>query len=90
MMSSRTEVAREILRLAEARAGSSFCPSEVARHLAGAGENESWRELMPLVREVAASLAVEGAILVTQRGLPVKIGEVRGAVRLRKIASSAM
>lgn len=89
-MANRAEIAREILRLAEVRGESSFCPSEVARHLAGAGDHESWRELMPLVREVAAALAREGRILVTQRGCPVEIGEARGPVRLRKASSSPM
>ena len=44
----------EILRFADLRGRSSFCPSEVARSLASAGSEEEWRGLMPRVREAAA------------------------------------
>lgn len=44
--------------------GRSICPSEVARALA-----PDWRPLMDRVRQVARSLAREGRVLITQRGV---------------------
>lgn len=44
---------------------SSACPSEVARQL----QADNWHALMPRVREVAARLALDGKIRVTQRGV---------------------
>lgn len=43
---------------------SSACPSEVARQFSA----DSWRALMPRVRQAAAQLASAGRISVTQRG----------------------
>lgn len=56
-----------------------ICPSDAARALAG---EEDFRPYMEPVREVAAQLAREGRIEVTQKGEPVTIGEVRGPIRL--------
>jgi hypothetical protein len=69
-----------ILRLlAERDPGKTICPSEAARALAGDGD---FRPYMEPVREAAAKLADEGRIKVTQKGEPVKIGEVKGPIRL--------
>lgn len=62
-----------------------LCPSEVARSLDPAG----WRALMPAVRAVAAELAAEGAICVTQRGRPVDANDARGPIRLGQARSSS-
>jgi hypothetical protein len=58
-----------------------ICPSEVARALAGDGQD--FRPLMPHVREAAAQLAERGAIAVTQKGRPVEDARsVKGPIRL--------
>lgn len=56
-----------------------ICPSEAARVIAGDGD---FRPYMDPVRDVAAQLAEEGRIEVTQKGQPVTIGEARGPIRL--------
>lgn len=73
--------AREaILELLDARGpGKTICPSEAARTLAG---DADFRPHMEPVREAAARLADAGRIEVTQKGEPVRIGEVRGPIRL--------
>jgi hypothetical protein len=78
------DIAATIIGLLRQRAPTaSVCPSDAARHLAG-GDGE-WRELMQPVRDVAARLASEGVLTITQgeRQLdPQAINE--GAVRLRR------
>ncbi len=58
---------------------SSICPSEVARVIGG----DSWRDLMPLVRELAFELADVEKMVVTQKGKRVEPG-VRGPVRITR------
>jgi hypothetical protein len=58
-------------------AGRTVCPSEVARSLA-----EDWRPLMPRVRDIAAVLAEEGRLAVTQKGAPVYARNAAGPIRL--------
>jgi hypothetical protein len=65
--------------LARRDPGKTICPSDAARGLAG----ERFRPLMALVRDVAAELADEGRIEVTQRGQPVDPRGTRGPIRLR-------
>lgn len=58
--------------------GRSICPSEVARAL-----TPDWRPLMDRVLHVARSLAREGRVLITQRGVVRDPdAELRGPVRL--------
>ena len=77
-LSSRAREA--ILDLLDARGPEkTICPSEAARALAGDGD---FRPYMEPVRNAAAELADAGRIAVTQKGEPVKIGEVRGPIRL--------
>ncbi len=68
----------ELLRFAAARVGAIFCPSEVARALAP----ESWRPLMPEIREVAQRLVTAGTLRCTQRGHRVCPLQARGPIRL--------
>jgi hypothetical protein len=69
-----------ILELLDARGPEkTICPSEVARALAG---DADFRPYMDTVREAAAKLADAGRIEVTQKGEPVRIGEVKGPIRL--------
>ena len=65
--------------LAERQEGKTICPSEAARAVGGSG----WRDQMPLAREAAAALAVQGRIDVLQRGEPVDALTARGPIRLR-------
>lgn len=66
--------------LASRREGSTICPSEVARALLPEGDR--WRELMPLIREVAERLARNGRLRVTRRGVPVDATSGGGPIRL--------
>jgi hypothetical protein len=71
-------IAAAIRALTRKRAGSSICPSDVARSIGG----KSWRERMGDVRRVAHTLAAHGEIVVTQKGEPVRIDQARGPVRI--------
>lgn len=76
-------------RLARAPAGSTVCPSEVARvvNSARGGDTDGWRELMEPVREVARLLAADGELEITQGGQVVDPSTARGPVRLRPTRS---
>ncbi|MFB4353426.1 DUF3253 domain-containing protein [Microbacterium sp. LS_15] len=71
-------IAAAIRTLVRKRAESSICPSDVARTVGG----ESWRTLMPDVRRVAAELADDEQVVVTQKGAAVSIRDARGPVRI--------
>jgi hypothetical protein len=80
-------IAAEILRQTAARGPEgSICPSEVARALAGGGEDGPWRPLMGRVRDVAVGLAREGRVEILRKGKPVPPEGVRGVIRLRAAA----
>jgi len=73
---------RMLALLSERAADASICPSEVARALRPGGD---WRALVPGIRDVAAALAREGVVLVTQRGAVVDAdAPPPGPVRLRR------
>ena len=75
------QIAATILALLAARsAGSTICPSDAARALAG--DAAAWRALMPDVRRVAAALVREGRLRVTQHGDDVDPLAARGPIRL--------
>lgn len=77
------------LRLARCPAGSTVCPSEVAREVHAArggqsdGEGEAWRELMEPVRRAARLLVAQGECEITQGGKVVDPSTARGPIRLR-------
>ena len=73
----RTRVECTIRALLQHRAGSTICPSDVARVVGG----EDWRERMPFVRDVAFQLRDAGVVDVTQKGKSVE-PDVRGPVRI--------
>lgn len=76
--SIRKEIEEIIISLVRDRGtGRSICPSEVARAC-----RDEWRDLMPVVREVAAKLQEENQIQVTQRGETVQMKNVDGPIRL--------
>ncbi|WP_309101902.1 DUF3253 domain-containing protein [Microbacterium sp.] len=68
--------------LVRKRSESSICPSDVARIVGG--EGESWRRRMPDVRRVAADMAREGEVVITQKGKVVDLDEARGPVRISR------
>lgn len=71
--------------LARRDAGKTICPSEAARAYAAQIETTEWRSFMPVARNAARILALQGIIVVTQKGraLPAD-GIWRGALRLRR------
>jgi hypothetical protein len=83
-------IAAEILRQTAARGpGTSICPSEVARALAGGREEDPWRPLMGRVRAAAIRLAREGRVEILRKGKPVPPeAEIRGVIRLRAPATA--
>ncbi|MEM0923066.1 MAG: DUF3253 domain-containing protein [Pseudomonadota bacterium] len=81
MTPTDAQIARAILSCcAERGPGKTICPSEPARLICP--EEDAWRALMPEVRRIAADLAAEGRIAVTQKGQPVDPGIARGPIRL--------
>lgn len=76
-------------RLARCPAGSTVCPSEVARevHAARGGrvdeDGQGWRKLMEPVRRAARILVAEGECEITQAGQVVDPSTARGPIRLR-------
>lgn len=71
-------IAATVRALLRHRAGKSICPSDAARVVAG----DSFRGRMDAVRAVAASMVADGQVVVTQKGQPVDLAEVRGPVRI--------
>ncbi|MEM1233410.1 MAG: DUF3253 domain-containing protein [Pseudomonadota bacterium] len=69
------EIVAAMWALAEARAGKTFCPSEVARRVA-----QDWRPLMPRVRALSKAQGLRA----TQRGQAVDAENARGPIRLGK------
>jgi len=72
-----------ILRLLEERGeGKTICPSEVARAL-GDETREHWEPLVEPVRAIAAKMADEGTLAITQCGQAVAAATAKGPIRLR-------
>lgn len=59
----------------------STCPSEIARSLFP----DSWRKHMKDVLEVAIDLHNQGSIVITQKGIPVNVKDIKGPVRIKII-----
>ncbi|MBD8061010.1 DUF3253 domain-containing protein [Oceanitalea stevensii] len=69
----------QLLQIAEERgAGKTLCPSDAA----GVLDPERRRELTPLARAVASTLADEGLVVITQKGVPVDGRTAVGPVRV--------
>ena len=79
---SDTQIEAALLAVISARGlGASACPSEVARKL----QPDTWRELMPSIRRVAAKLAQRGRLEITQGGSVVVPTEpFKGPIRVRQ------
>ena len=67
--------------LAQRQPGASICPSDAARAVYPAAHQ--WRDAMPVVRALAAQLAAQGQLVVTQGGKVVDIDTAKGPIRLR-------
>ncbi|QDV75876.1 DUF3253 domain-containing protein [Botrimarina mediterranea] len=79
-MDTSASIEEAILSLLSQRVpGKTICPSEPARQV----RPDNWRRLMEATRAVAAQLASQGRIEVTQRGQVIDITSARGPVRLR-------
>lgn len=75
-------IAAAILDMAAGRGpGTSFCPSEIARQLAGPAP-EQWSRLMQPVRRVAIELARCGRLVILRKGKPVDPLDFKGVYRL--------
>jgi hypothetical protein len=74
----RDRLAATVRALLRHRDGTTICPSDAARVVGGA----SWRELVPVAREVAHSLVEQDVVVVQQKGAPVDVREARGPVRI--------
>ncbi|ACT91364.1 conserved hypothetical protein [Dyadobacter fermentans DSM 18053] len=57
----------------------STCPSEIARMLFP----DDWREHMKDVLAVAIDLHHEGSVVITQKGTPVDVENIKGPVRIK-------
>ncbi|WP_350029800.1 DUF3253 domain-containing protein [Caballeronia sp. INDeC2] len=78
------DIERCVLELLSSRAPtSSICPSDVARTLL-CNEDE-WRASMPRVRQVAARMAREERVVITQGGSTLDADPtIHGPIRLRR------
>ena len=74
----RERLAASMRVLLRHRDGKTICPSDAARVAGG----DDWRELMPLAREVAGTLASEKVVVIQQRGEPVDLDAAKGPIRL--------
>lgn len=76
------KIATTILSTAIHRgAEKSTCPSEIARMLFP----DDWRKHMEDIREVAIDLHDKGSVVITQKGMPVDVKNIRGPVRIKII-----
>ena len=66
--------------LSRRAATSTICPSDAARAVGGS----TWRDAMPLARDVAARLADDGVVEVRQHGERVDVRTARGPVRIAR------
>jgi hypothetical protein len=72
-----------LMLLAQRAETSSICPSDVARALAD--DEAAWRALMPSIRHVAAQLAREQRIRITQGDVTLRPDRIdHGPIRLRR------
>ncbi|WP_102958480.1 DUF3253 domain-containing protein [Mangrovicella endophytica] len=67
--------------VAERGPGKTVCPSEVARHLAGADEKR-WRLLMKPIRREAEALVASGSVVLRRKGRIVDPATLKGIYRI--------
>lgn len=73
--------AEMLARAAGCEAGKTFCPSEVARAVAGQAP-DAWGAAMVPVRRVAIKLALEGRLVIHRKGKPADPLDFKGVYRL--------
>lgn len=79
-MQNYEKIAESILATATHRGPEkSTCPSEIARMLFP----NDWRKHMEDVRTVAIDLHHKGSVLITQKGMPVDVENIKGPVRIK-------
>ena len=85
-MIDQPSVAATIMRLLDRRGrGKTICPSEVARDIAAATDDE-WRPHMEAVHAAVDALAAQGSIALSWKGKP--LAERRGAYRIAQPAAA--
>lgn len=96
-MADNNPIPTHLHRLLESRAyPKTICPSEVARALSAselrAVGASDWRDLMPEIRERVWDMRDRDEVEILQRGevlgREVRIGDVRGPIRVRKTLGS--
>ena len=65
------------------KAGTSICPSQAAKKLAGDDDERGWRTLMEPTRRAARRLAHRCRICITQGGKEVDPSTFKGPIRLK-------
>ena len=70
--------------LADRAAGATICPSEAARAVAGAADEDAWRDLMEPARRAARRLVAAGEVEITQAGAVVDPSTAKGPIRIRR------
>ncbi|WP_258934324.1 DUF3253 domain-containing protein [Nesterenkonia pannonica] len=73
----RERIAAAVRALLRHRDGTTICPSDAAKVVGG----EQWRDLMETVRHVAAGMASEQQISITQKG-ELAEADAKGPIRL--------
>ncbi len=69
--------------LAERRGGGTICPSEAAKQVGGANEDD-WRPLMEPARSAARRLVAAGDVVLMQKGRVVDPSTAKGPIRIRQ------
>lgn len=79
-MQQHKNISETILSVAKQRGTEkSTCPSEIARMLFP----DNWRNHMKDVVNTAIDLHNCGKVLITQKGLPVDVNQIKGPVRIK-------
>jgi hypothetical protein len=78
-MSRRSDIKQAILSAASKRgAFKTTCPSEIARSLFP----QDWRNHMAEIRGAAVELHNEGKVTISQKGVPIDSGHIKGPIRI--------
>lgn len=81
-MQLQPDILHTILTIAAQRGPEkSTCPSEIARMLFP----EDWRKHMKDVVDTAIDLHHQGKIVITQKGIPIDVNQIKGPVRIKII-----
>lgn len=79
-MEQHSGIRETILDIANSRGPEkTTCPSEIARMLFP----DDWRTHMKNVRNVAIELHLEGKVVITQKGMPVDVDQIKGPIRIK-------